>query len=420
MTRCLPTVRDMDGTWSLYVRDAVGSDAGVIGGGWRLDLDVGTPLCCASNQPPLLAAIGNRTVIESNSLNIIVSAVDPFDGDAITLSASNLPPGAVFAPITQDAAVTQTFSWAQATPPGVYTTLLATNGNYFAADKAYVTYASDALDLSPSPGQSVFIEVLRTSGERMLIDDFAISTLPDGGSPRTPPILMPIGSKSVLAGNALAFAILATPTDGDDVTLSADNLPAGASFTAEGSLGYFTWPHAMPVGAYAVTFHADDVDGRASETVSIAVQEVGAEATETFSNLNAPAGAYGGGAYAGDGGIDDQYELDLFGSLTNINATSDWDGDGFIDGHEYRAGTSPTNALSLLKFMSAEPIAGDQVVIRWQSASNRIYGLWRSLDPALGFAPLATGLPATPPENTYTDAVPPGVQGAYRIDLEFP
>jgi hypothetical protein len=56
------------------------------------------------NRPPVLGAIGNRSVNEGQALTFTISATDP-DGGNLTYSASNLPPGAIFTPATR------TFTW---------------------------------------------------------------------------------------------------------------------------------------------------------------------------------------------------------------------------------------------------------------------------------------------------------------------
>ena len=62
----------------------------------------------------MLAAIGNKTVNEGQSLTFTISATDP-DGDNLTYSASNLPSGATFTPATR------TFSWTPSyTQAGTY------------------------------------------------------------------------------------------------------------------------------------------------------------------------------------------------------------------------------------------------------------------------------------------------------------
>ena len=58
----------------------------------------------SENRKPLLGAIGNKTVNAGELLQFTVTASDP-DGDTLTYSATNLPPGAAFNPATQ------VFSW---------------------------------------------------------------------------------------------------------------------------------------------------------------------------------------------------------------------------------------------------------------------------------------------------------------------
>jgi Lamin Tail Domain/Domain of unknown function (DUF6359) len=75
-----------------------------------------------ADQPPVLASVGNKSVIWSNTLTFSVSASDTLDGDDITLSATDLPSGATFATVTNAGTASSTFTWADAGPMGVYTT----------------------------------------------------------------------------------------------------------------------------------------------------------------------------------------------------------------------------------------------------------------------------------------------------------
>ena len=88
-----------------------------------------------------------------------------------------------------------------------------------------------------------------------------------------PPILNPIGDKTVAVGETLQFQVTAIPTDSDPVTLTASNLPGTATFQATNEVGTFQWLNAGPTGVYSVTFHAMDKDGDAAETISISVNE---------------------------------------------------------------------------------------------------------------------------------------------------
>jgi hypothetical protein len=54
-----------------------------------------------------------------------------------------------------------------------------------------------------------------------------------------PPVLNPIGNKTVEEGAILQFTIVASDPDGNSLTYSASNLPAGASF--DPATQRFTW-----------------------------------------------------------------------------------------------------------------------------------------------------------------------------------
>ena len=56
------------------------------------------------NSPPILSGIGDKNIYEGQALTFTLSATDP-DLDTLTYSASNLPDGATFDPVTR------TFSW---------------------------------------------------------------------------------------------------------------------------------------------------------------------------------------------------------------------------------------------------------------------------------------------------------------------
>jgi hypothetical protein len=75
----------------------------------------GTAAPPSTNHAPVLDAIGNRAVVELATLSFTISATDP-EGDTLTYTASNLPQGASFDPLSR------TFSW---TPEdgqaGIYT-----------------------------------------------------------------------------------------------------------------------------------------------------------------------------------------------------------------------------------------------------------------------------------------------------------
>ncbi|HPA78793.1 MAG TPA: S8 family serine peptidase [Kiritimatiellia bacterium] len=89
------------------------------------------------------------------------------------------------------------------------------------------------------------------------------------------PVLTPIGNQTVNWSNTLQFAVTATESDGDAVTLSVSNAPGGSTFGATNKNGTFTWANAGPVGVYTMTFYAVDKDGLDSETITVTVREGG-------------------------------------------------------------------------------------------------------------------------------------------------
>ena len=112
----------------------------------------------------------------------------------------------------------------------------------------------------------------------------AVTSVVTTAAAGTPPGLNAPGAQTVFLGHDLQFPVTATPTDADPVTMTASNLPAGATFGATNENGSFQWVNASPVGAYNVAFYATDKDGSASETVAIQVHPL--PAVDEFSASN--------------------------------------------------------------------------------------------------------------------------------------
>ena len=89
---------------------------------------------------------------------------------------------------------------------------------------------------------------------------------------------------------------------------------------------------------------------------------------------------------------------------------TDPDGDHRNNWQEWRCGTDPTNALSVLRLLPPQR-AGTNVTVSWQSVAGLTYTLERGTNvagPVPIFAPLATGIPGQPGTTTYTDTTAPG------------
>jgi hypothetical protein len=181
------------------------------------------------NQPPVLAPIGAKTTNVGQLLSLTATATDP-DANALTFSAGNLPTGATFTPAGA-------FSW---------TPTAAQVGNF----SVTITVADNG-----SPAQTDF-------------ETFTITV----GAVNRPPVLNPIGAKSVNEGQLLAFTATASDPDGNALKFTSANLPTGATLAPTGA---FAWtPGFTQAGSYSVTIDVSDGALSASETFTITVGNV--------------------------------------------------------------------------------------------------------------------------------------------------
>ncbi|HEY40913.1 MAG TPA: hypothetical protein G4O18_03535 [Dehalococcoidia bacterium] len=183
-----------------------------------------------ANNAPVLSYIGNKSVNAGQTLQFTVSATDP-NGDTLTYSATNLPPGASFIPSTR------TFSWTPTSSQvGTYYNVRFTVSDGSLTDYEYITITVLSADNSA-------------------------------------PVLNAIGNKSVSMGQTLQFIVSATDVDGDTLTYSASNLPPGASFNSQTRI--FSWiPGASQAGSYpGVLFTVSDDELTDYEYITITVVE---------------------------------------------------------------------------------------------------------------------------------------------------
>jgi hypothetical protein len=105
-----------------------------------------------------------------------------------------------------------------------------------------------------------------------------------------------------------------------------------------------------------------------------------------------------------------------------IDGTTDYDdpdGDGMNNWQEWFCYTCPTNALSVLRVVSAEWVDA-YIAVRWQSAPGKNYFVERSTNLTSSFTVLVTNFPASMSDKTlYTDS---HVQGRgpffYRVGIK--
>jgi hypothetical protein len=113
-------------------------------------------------------------------------------------------------------------------------------------------------------------------------------------------------------------------------------------------------------------------------------------------------GAY---EFQGPGSVISYAWLQQYGLPTDGSADAkDADGDGHNLWQEWRTGTCPTNALSVLRLLSASP-AGTNITVTWQSVEGVSYFLERSTNLATptAFVPVATTIVGKPGTTSFTD-----------------
>ncbi len=90
-----------------------------------------------------------------------------------------------------------------------------------------------------------------------------------GGPVNRAPVLESVGDRTVTINTQLSFTVRASDPEGDPLTFSANNLPAGATFVNQ----IFTWtPTSDQVGNYQVTFTVSDEKAQASATITVVVE----------------------------------------------------------------------------------------------------------------------------------------------------
>src|SRR3989338_7491020 len=91
------------------------------------------------------------------------------------------------------------------------------------------------------------------------------------GNVNRPPVLEPIGDKTVNEESTLTFTINASDPDNDSLAYSASNLPGGAAFNSVTQT--FSWTPTYAKGSYQITFTASDGSLSDDETITITVEK---------------------------------------------------------------------------------------------------------------------------------------------------
>ncbi|MEW6207095.1 MAG: choice-of-anchor P family protein [Acidobacteriota bacterium] len=191
------------------------------------------------NRPPIISIPGPQTIAVGKTLRFIVTATDP-DGDAVTLSASSIPPNASFDPATGTFTFTPTADQADQT--------------------IEVTFAATDTKGASATG-AVQITVVFGPSE----------------TPGPPVISLPPSPLIVKVGDTLTFVVAAiSPSPNCQVSIRASGLPNNAGFEPSSGRFNFTPTADQKDRTFVVTFTATDcINQTATGTVTIIVVDAG-------------------------------------------------------------------------------------------------------------------------------------------------
>ena len=172
------------------------------------------------NRPPVLAAVGNQVASPGEALSLPLSASDP-DGNALAFGAAGLPAAAA---LTDHADGSATLAW---TPS-----------------------AGDA-------GSAAITLTVTDDGVPMASDAEQITITV--GSGNHPPVLDPIGDRSVRLGEPWEIGLGASDPDGDALSFACDGAPPGATLTDGGAGAASLGGAGDPAGNFALLCRVTDV-----------------------------------------------------------------------------------------------------------------------------------------------------------------
>lgn len=116
-------------------------------------------------------------------------------------------------------------------------------------------------------------------------------------------------------------------------------------------------------------------------------------------------------------GLNDDWEMQYFQSLTAQTGGGDADGDHFLNWEEAVAGTDPTNDASFFQCLEMSRINLPMVgkILRWDAVTGRAYAIDGSTNLTANWFELATNLP---PNGVWTDQVHGADRGMnYRLGV---
>jgi len=401
------------GKWKLNISDRSSGDTGFVS---RVSLQLfGTDK--GSNMPPVLFHIGDITVPVGNTSLFTVVANDMVDGDAITLSSSNMPPWAGFPSTTSNSTVSSVFSCFP-TATGAFQVAFA------ATDKDGCD--SETLNLT-----------VRVEPVQPLCETFNLSSCPAGWSVKT-------------NGDGSAYWRFDSPGSRFNMTGGTGNLAiadsdhaAGVNMDTELRTPVLNLTNLISA---TLRFKSDFRKYSGSETANVDISTNGASGpwstiwnedgtfrgpiTRTIDISSLAAGKSNvvirfhyfnanfdwwwqiddvvmSGATTNDvdnDGLPNWWEQLYFSGTTNANPAVDSDYDGVSNSNEFLAGTSPTNIVSVFKFAAISNVQSMGADIRWNSVYGKRYKIDRSTNLTSGFSCIASNINATPGTNFFTDS----------------
>ncbi len=187
------------------------------------------------NPAPVWQLVGNKSVLEGDSLKIQLKAKD-LTGEPLTFAALNGPPGSK---VIQTSDSTAQFLW-----------------------------VPDFVGPYSSSGSPFKVTFVVSDGINFIRQDVSIFVL---NKNRRPVLDLPT-TQSVTPGSELSFQVSASDPDNESVTLTAEALPPGAVFDNQNP-GTFNWtPTLAQAGLHFAVFGAKDAVGDSVlDTVTIIV-----------------------------------------------------------------------------------------------------------------------------------------------------
>jgi hypothetical protein len=178
-----------------------------------------------ANRAPVITSIAAQSLTGGLEYDLDIVATDA-DGDTLTYSASGLPEGSIFVPLTR------TFSWIPSDEQrGMHN----------------VTFTVSDGDISVSETVAMTVALGNEA-----------------------PVLQAIGTQSVDEGSQLTIVLMATDANEDLLTYAVTGLPAGATFDAATQVLNWT-PDFTQAGTFSLVCSVSDGELTDSETVEVVV-----------------------------------------------------------------------------------------------------------------------------------------------------